>query len=464
MDSKREILREFYIYENNRRKYNELIFPAGMRSGKTVTAAMISLTELYKLLMMNNPQEHYELAPNTEISMVNVANSRDQAKDTVFRKVKEIVSNSPYLMSQEPNLTAYEMKFPKNIVCRALGSNLGSAVGRTVKCFTADEIADYDDPEDTYQKLSKSTGNFAKWNENIKVMIGSPSFEGDYLMSSYKRATEEKWPSTLALWKPTWDLNPNMDKATLDVERMKDPIRFDRDFGAMPMSARESLFNLTILKDQVEPRSKILRNLFMGEPVSGSRQGFTPLVDKSMLIIPKDSIEFIIGTDPSVLHDAFGLSVGYISSNQQTKVIGSTIFKSAKNEEINTEDIKSVLKPIFEYLQPRYYIFDAYLHSELQAMASSHGCLPFQHNLNLNDWIFTRNDLYDGTAVCPFSEYLFKEFRQLFVEKNKRVDHPRSGSKDQADSIAQIISFARRKQEEERLNNNGVVTNFVATF
>jgi len=217
-DSKREILREFYIYENNRRKYNELIFPAGMRSGKTVTAAMISLTELYKLLMMNNPQEHYELAPNTEISMVNVANSRDQAKDTVFRKVKEIVSNSPYLMSQEPNLTAYEMKFPKNIVCRALGSNLGSAVGRTVKCFTADEIADYDDPEDTYQKLSKSTGNFAKWNENIKVMIGSPSFEGDYLMSSYKRATEEKWPSTLALWKPTWDLNPNMDKATLDEE------------------------------------------------------------------------------------------------------------------------------------------------------------------------------------------------------------------------------------------------------
>ncbi len=56
-DSKVKILNEFYTYVDGVRKYNELIFPAGMRSGKTMTAGLINLTETYKLLMMKDPQK-----------------------------------------------------------------------------------------------------------------------------------------------------------------------------------------------------------------------------------------------------------------------------------------------------------------------------------------------------------------------------------------------------------------------
>ncbi len=221
--SKVDIFNEFYKYDDKgRRIHNELIFSAGMRSGKTAQAGLIALTETYKLEMMEDPQKFYNLAPSTEISNINVANALEQAKATVFRKVIEIVSNSPYFVALDPYLTATALKFPKNIIFKALGSNLGSNVGRTVKCFVADEIATYDDPEGTYDKLSRSTSNFEPFGENIKVMIGSPTDPGDILMTRIARAREEKWKNTVTVWKPTWELNPNIpyDKE----ERARNPI------------------------------------------------------------------------------------------------------------------------------------------------------------------------------------------------------------------------------------------------
>lgn len=463
-DSKKDILNQFYSYDSvGKRIYNELIFPAGMRSGKSMTAGLINLTETYKLLMLKNPQTHYGLSANTEISTANIANSRDQAKSTVFRKVEEIICNSPYFMAQKPHHTAFEIKFPKNITTKALGSNLGSAVGRTLKCFVADEIADYDDPEDTYQKLSKSTANFAKWNENIKVMIGSPGLEGDYFMSYYHRAINEKWPHTLAIWKPTWELNPEMDKTTLEKERMKDPARFDRDFGAQPMTARENLFNPMNLREAGIRNQKNM-NLFIGSPDHRERWGFMPTLDFSMLKPAPDALDYYIAIDPAVKNDAFGLSVGYKSVNGLSKVIGSTILTAPRNEELRTEDVKEIVKPILEALSPQYILFDVYLHSDLLSLCERHGCLKIFNQLNLNDWIYTRNDLYSGQLEVPYSEYLWTEFGQLVVENGKRVDHPRSGSKDQADSVAQFASFIRRMEEEEKLKSNASVTHYITGF
>lgn len=460
--SKIDIFNEFYQYdENDRRIHNELIFSAGFRSGKTSMAGLIGLTETYKLLMMKDPQKFYKLAPSTEISNINVANALEQAKDTVFRKVKEIVTNSPYFVSQDPYLTATALKFPKNITFKALGSNLGSNVGRTVKCFVADEIATYDDPEGTYDKLKNSTKNFAPFGEDIKVMIGSPTDPADILMTRIERAREEKWSNTVTVWKPTWELNPNIPYD--EEERARNPIAYDRDMGANPTAQKETLFNPHLLKG-IEDLSKTHENLFMGIPDYRNKWNFTPEIDFSKLKVPLDMIEGIITLDPSIKHDAFGLSVQYLSTEDIVKTIGTTIFTAQKGDEIKTDTIAEIIKPICKTLPISTLIFDIYMHSQLHDVATDYGVTLEQHNLDISDWIFTRNDLYDNRASIPYSEYLFKELRELLVVKGKKVDHPRSGSKDQADSIAQGISFFRRRQEEARLKSNGGITNFVATF
>jgi len=459
--SKIDIFGEFYKYDaKGRRINNELIFSGGMRSGKTAQAGLISLTETYKLLMMDDPQAHYKLTPNTEIFNINVANALEQAKETVFRKVKEIVGSSPYFCAQDPYLTATALKFPKAITFKALGSNLGSNVGRTVKCFVADEIATYDDPEGVYDKLSKSTSNFEDWNENIKVMIGSPTDPADILMTRIRRAREEKWAHTVTVWKPTWELNPNIPYN--EEERRKNPIAYDRDMGANPSAIKETLFN-PVLLDEIKERAKLTRNLFIGNPDFREKWNFTPEIDFTLLKTPFDLVEGIITLDPSIKHDAFGLSVQYLSTEDTVKTIGSTIFTAPRGEEIKTETIADVIRPICKSIPISTLIFDIYMHSQLHDVVTDYGVQLEQHNLDISDWIFCRNDLYDDRASIPYSEYLFKELRELLVVK-KKVDHPRMGSKDQADSIAQGISFFRRRQEEARLKSTGAITNFVATY
>jgi len=218
------------------------------------------------------------------------------------------------------------------------------------------------------------------------------------------------------------------------------------------------------LLKHAEERCKEIPNLFLGTPSVYSKSGFVPDIDYSLLKIASDATEYYVTVDPSVKHDAFGLSVGYLSINQESKVIGSTIFKAYKNEEIITKDISEILKPIFESLPVRYYIYDVYLHSELRELAARYGISPLFNQLTLNDWIFTRNDLYNDVLSVPYSNYLFKEFKELLIIRNKKVDHPPSGSKDQADTIAQFSSFIRRQQEEARLKSSGVVTHYIGRF
>lgn len=459
--SKIEIMNELWKYENGKRVNSELIMSSGMRGGKTAMAGLAGLTETYKLLMMKNPQEHYRLAPNTEISNINVANSLEQAKDTVFRKVLEMVGNSPYFVAQEPSLTATSLKFPKSITFKALGSNLKSNVGRTVKSFVADEIDTYEDPYEVYDKLSKSTANFAKYNENLRIAIGSPTDPGGFLLTRLNLAREEKWKGTITIWKPTWELNPEIPHD--EEARRRNPIAYDRDFGAQPSSQRETLFNPGAIA-LIQDASKGRRNFFIGSPDWRNRYGFMPTLSIDELKPANDAVFYIIALDPSIKHDAFGLSVMYLSTDDVIKVVGTTVFTAERGDELKTSTIGNIIEPICATLPVRAMVFDIYMHSELHDIAKNRGIRVEQHNLDLKDWIMTRNDFEEGRAFTPYSDYLFKEMRELLVLNGKKVDHPRSGSKDQIDSIAQGISFIRREQEEARLNSNDLVTNFVATF
>lgn len=471
-DSQKEILGAFMkLDENGNKIKSEMVFVSGMRGGKTTIAAIISLCEVARLEFLENPQKHYEIASNSEIMCINVAPNEQQALDTVFRRGKEIIMNSPYMMSLRPTATYNTIKFPKQITLKALGSSTSGNVGRTVKCFVADEVSSFQDnsarrgPSEIYFKLSKSTGTFAKWNENIRVAISSPAYKGDFITSLHIQAVEEKWSWCMPIWKATWDLNPNMDKETLAEERKRDPISFDRDFGANPVQDQESFFNIGML-EILEKASIHHMNLFIGEPDPKSREAFIPAIDMSRLDLKlyPNYVDWYIAADPSIKNDGFGLSVGYLGTDDNVYIVGTTVFKAGKGEEIATEDVANVIKQIIRAFPIQAYIYDVYLHNTLLDLVRLDSIRTEHHIVNLNDWILARNDLYQGRATIPYSRLLFKEFNELLLIRNQKVDHPRSGSKDVADTAAQVISFVRREQEEARLSTKGYVSNFMGRF
>jgi len=472
-ESQKVVLRSMYKYDKEgKRIKSELIFVSGMRGGKTTVAALISLYELAKLQFLENPQEKYKLAANSEIMCINVAPSQEQALDTVFARSKEIMANSPYFSSLNPDLTFNKAKFPKHITLKALGSNIKSNVGRTIKCFVADEVSSFEDaekhsPEEIYFKLCNSTGTFKQWNENVRVAISSIAAPGDFITSLYKQADKEKWPWAEIRWKKTWELNPEMSYEVLEEERKRNPDRFAMDYGAEEGVSVKSFFNGFKL-DQIK-KEAFKTNVFEGEPPTDKlhrKYGFQPSVDVNMLNMKRypDAVTWFVGTDPAIRKDAFGLSVGYVDLYGNINIIGSTVFIAAKGEEIKGDDIKKVLEPVFQALPISVYIFDIYFHSELQQLARNYNINVIQHTLKLNDWIFLRNDLSEFTCKVPMVDLLFKEYSELQLINNRKVDHPTNGSKDQADSTAQIVSYIRTEEEENRNMSKAIMTHQVMYF
>ena len=87
----KDIMSKFYeLDENSQRKYTELIIVAGMRSSKTFIAGLISTYETFRLLSLPDPAKYYQLAPGSEIFVINVATSFEQALDTVFARCKAL--------------------------------------------------------------------------------------------------------------------------------------------------------------------------------------------------------------------------------------------------------------------------------------------------------------------------------------------------------------------------------------
>jgi len=445
-----KILRDLYaVDENGRRIKSDLMMLAGRRSGKTTLTALISGYEVFRLFMFENPQKHYRIAPNSEIQIINVAPKKEQAVETIFGRTCELVRNSPWFMSQKLDYVNTSLRFPeKNIVIQPFGSNSQTGVGRTAKAFLADEVSYFTDTEngrsakDVYNELSKSTSTFLPFNEGVNVAISSVRFDGDFLTSRYYQMQEmsEGWENTLSVWKPTWELNPDLSEEVLKAEKLKDPEEYNRQYGAEPGMALRSFIEENLM-NYIRDQNKDQLNIF-GE------QGKIITELKSA----PDASYYIIATDPAAKNDSFGLSVGYVTADKRLVIVGTTSFRAKKGELIDTEEVRRCLRPILEKLYVKYYIFDIYMHSDLVTLVQEYGVDAFQHTLTRADWLRFKDDLRDEPpkTKLAYFEQSFTELSQLVDIKEKKIDHPPKGSKDAIDTCCQITSYIRRNEETQQ--------------
>jgi hypothetical protein len=452
--AQKEILREFYKTDKNgRRILSDLMMLAGRRSGKTTLSALISGYEVFRLFMLGNPQKHYKISPNSEIQIINVAPKREQAIETIFGRTCELIRNSPWFMCQKHEYVNTSLRYPgKHIVIQPFGSNSQTGVGRTAKAFLADEVSYFTDTEngrsakDVYNELSKSTATFLPFNEGVNVAISSVRYDGDFLTSRYYQSKEspEGWENTLTVWKPTWELNPDLTEEVLADEKLKDPEEYARQYGAEPGLAVRTFFEETLLRYM---KTHAKENNIFGEEGQFIRE----------IKSAPDSKFYIIATDPSAKNDTFGLSLGYVTHDNRIVIVGTTSFSAKKGELIDTEKIRNVIRPLLEKLFIKFYIFDIYMHSDLVTLVQEYGVESFQHTLTRADWLRLKDDLRDDpqNTQLVYFEQLFTELNQLLDVKEKKIDHPPKGSKDAADSVCQITSFIRRNEEKKETFSKG---------
>jgi len=414
-DSQREIMDRFYGDG-----FRRLVCVAGMRSGKSALAAMMSVYELFMLLSLPNPAKHFGLLSKQPITISVVATSESQAEDTVFANARNMVEESDVFSTWDLRVRDLSVKSKeKNVEMKTLSSWSTTAVGRSNKAVVFDELANFEETNgkrgawEIYSRLSKSTDTFGVYGKT--VAISSPKHPNDIIMTLFKQGEDG---NTLVIKKPTWEMNPNYTKEKLMEENKFNMASFWRDYACQPSVMGANEF--------IDVKLAKIKNV---------------LYDKGHV----DEKMRVMAIDPSVKKDAFGIAVGYTTDEKGSIVVdGVTALKSVETALIPIEDIKRVIYGAIERLGVYAMVFDTWMYPELvQDVERKYGVETHKHIVRKRDYdrideLWEKNEL---TVV--WDDLLQKEFEQLVVINEKKVDHPITGSKDVADCVANVVWYLK---------------------
>lgn len=408
-----EILLNFYSNE-----YKQLNIAAGMRGGKSTLGGIFTVIEFTQLMVMKNPQKFYGLLPSSNIFNTIISASSEQANDSIFGSVKDIIRNSdfyqPYL--DENDLIIKESKVrceSKNLEIKALSSWANTLVGRTAKSVCLDEVAMFEQTVGkrgawkVYTLAKKSTDTFAL-NGHVCV-ISSPQHPSDVIMSLVKR--DDKYSLNYKV--PTWEMNPHYSEKQLREEYKYDMASFYRDFACEPSTASGQVF-----PNGINFNDEIVNVLTSNK------------IDETKIRI--------MAIDPAIKGDKFGVSTAYIDWRTGKIVVdGVTSFtKDDGSPYMSSEYIKSFLLDRIKLLNVNTLIFDVWMFPGIIEAVDGMGIHTEKHIVRKDDYDRLR-ELSDSKLLeVTFDDVLKHEIDDLYYVNEKRVDHPQSNSKDLSDCVA----------------------------
>lgn len=461
-ESQKQLLREFGAKdpETKKRIKKELLFSCGMRGSKTFCASLILLTEVKKCLLMNNAQSFWDLLPKEDIYFLMTASTEEQAIATVFAKVVAIIEESPFFASyeKEMNYTAGKIDFTKHhFIIEAMGSNVRSNVGRTVKVFVAEEINFTGDesykvsPRILYNRLSKSTLTFKPFGEDVKVAISSQADGNDFLSKRIKKTRDQLLDKkTTLIWvRTTFQMNPNLKESQMEDEKLMDEQSYSQDLGFGVIRDGTKFFKEFSLK-KVKEWKEI--NIFEGEPEIGAEDFFEPDLMIDRLEYDRRAVEYGIFTDPASTSDGFGFCLAHLTIDDEIIIDGLTVLKPGNHEEVSSATVRMFIEKIIDKVPVSIYGYDIYMFKEIKDDLVNLGILPYQHIIKLPDWEAIKDRINTNRIKGPYSDYLIKEVSDL-NKHNGKVDHPNGGSKDMLDAACLPVSYWDQigvKKPEER--------------
>jgi len=310
----------------------ELVSCLGQRAGKTaLTGGVLAPYYVHKFLELPNPARFYGLMANSFFEVTFVAVTAGQIKRTLWTAFKEAISQSPWftdyiakLKQKEKDkgfdkgtlvkvMDSYIWFGNKQVGCSYAAADMKSLRGSTrIFCgidelgwFNANKEAVRANADETYAALSNSlrtvrSSSDRLWKEGeyktlpgIMANISSPSSQYDKMMALLKEGERDK--RKVCFHMSSWEASPLITRESLETEEQNNPVKFWRDFGAVPPladspfieSARaiadmqtpvSPLINWRVkfIKDKIDPeRSRYVSAELMGL-VSDSRARMVP--------------------------------------------------------------------------------------------------------------------------------------------------------------------------------------------
>ena len=395
---------------------------SGHNSGKSALASIMTAYEYFLLCTLDDPAKYYGLMPNQLISISCVAASESQAKDTIFSNTRNMIKNSSFFKTwtdtypKEMELTSDS----KHIQIRTISSSATTAVGRSNKAVIFDELANFEESTSKkgawsiYERLIKSTDTFG--GDGHVISISSPRHPTDIMMTLYKRGLEEK--NTLALMRPTWDMNPNLTKESLLIEHKYNMQAFWRDYACQPGAYSAVQFPEGVTMD------KRIQNVLENT-------------------ITDNIVPHVLSIDPAIRNDAFGMATAYMDINGRIVVDGCSKFERLQGAMmINPIEVREFIDKKIKELNIHTVVFDVWMFPELyHHLECDLGMNMVKHIVLKEDYDRWRELQTDGLTRVLYDEFLKLETEALVIKNEKKVDHTTTSSKDVSDCVANCMWY-----------------------
>ena len=295
---------------------------------------------------------------------------------------------------------------------------------RVHNCVVMDETARFKDNQGkfsgdaVYFTVSRAVKTFG--DEGKVLSVSSPIFMDDFQMRLYKQGKRLK--QFLCYHLPTWEMNPNITREMLEPERRLNPEAFWRDFGAKPSASIEVYFRSP---------EKIDICIDANLPT---------LIENNQLMphaLPKPNNFYFLAGDPAVKNDAFGLALVHLEGEV---VVTDFAFRFEQEEtEINAEEVKNFIIDVANRYPLRTFVVDTWQFPETIQAVSQAGIYVKQNIVKKREYDCLKERIYTGKIKIPGNEKLIDELKSLELIRGIRIDHPRTGSKDIADALANAV-------------------------
>ena len=456
--------------------YRTLILVCGMRSGKGVIGSVVVWYAVYQLLALADPQAYYGLAPNQEIQIVNLAPSERQARNNVFKHIKDRLDTGGDWFAQlrpQAQISGLEIRLPKNIVIRCGHSKATSQVGATSFMVILDELARFKDTEgrdnaDTvYDQMGATTATFK--DAGRVLVLSSPEWERDKAMRLLEDALKvdaegrQVHPRMFGLQLATWEANKNFTQDQLweMFDGESNPRAFWRDFGARPPTAREAYYPDPARWDR--------------QPDPDRRHPYTASMQLEDWFLPCCPSKRFVHVDLGITRDACGLAMAHkpvpgcpwhamVNGEANPKArkivvdVALQIRPPARREEKGEISFEYVRQLIRDWQDRKFNVkggrvtYDGWQSLDSLQQFRHDGYRVGQFSLDRDTLGHdTLQELINTDQVSFYAyEPLQREAKALNLVRGKKVDHPDKGSKDVVDAVAGAVYGALKlggKQE-----------------
>lgn len=455
-------------------------------SGKDHSAAIMCAYVVYLLLCLKDPARYYSKPSGNAIDIINIAVNAAQARNVFFKGFTTLIKKSRWFAGKY-KLKADTIEFDKSVTVHSGHSEREAWEGFNLLFCVLDEISAFNMDNTSGHQSAKTAGDIYKMfrasvNSRFPdygkvVMLSFPRFKGDFISTHYESVIAEKedviqthtfkihdelpdgmadneftieWtehriikynrPKVFALRRPTWDVNPTRTIEDFKIDFLTDPIDALSRFAAEPPDMVDAYF---------PSREKIEKAFSRDRP--NIEDGF---LAQDFNINPNK--RYYMHVDLAQKHDRCSVAMAHVESWIKVPTIGNVspqlVVDFVRYWEPNkaagtTVDFSEVRDFILSVKARGVNIsmvtFDHWNSYEMMQQLGQHGIYTDAVNLAKKHYDDFKLAVAEERVYGPKDDKLIEELVKLRLVKDK-VDHPRKGFKDIADSVCGALFNASR--------------------